>query len=155
MIIDCINCGKKFSIDSDLIPKEGRTLQCGSCKHVWFFKKEELDYTKKEFPDIPKIKENISKNKAKKEKLKSEKKLQKTIPSKKNEIMVFENKKKKFTFGSFLSYLIVLLITGISLVIVIDTFKVPLYSSFPRLELLMYNLFETTKDIELFIKDLI
>ena len=41
MIITC-PCGeKKFEIDAALIPNEGRTLKCGSCDHVWFYKKEE------------------------------------------------------------------------------------------------------------------
>ena len=39
MIIECINCSKKFDVDSDLIPSAGRTIQCGSCNHVWFYKK--------------------------------------------------------------------------------------------------------------------
>ena len=40
MIITCINCGKKkFDVNSELIPTEGRTIQCGSCNHIWFFKK--------------------------------------------------------------------------------------------------------------------
>ena len=37
MIIECINCSKKFDVNSDLIPSTGRTIQCGSCNHVWFF----------------------------------------------------------------------------------------------------------------------
>ena len=39
MIIECINCNKKFEVNSDLIPKEGRNIQCGSCNHLWFFEK--------------------------------------------------------------------------------------------------------------------
>ena len=39
MIIECINCNKKFEVNSDLIPIEGRTIQCGLCNHIWFFKK--------------------------------------------------------------------------------------------------------------------
>ena len=39
MIIECVNCSKKFAVDSNLIPSAGRTIQCGSCNHVWFFKK--------------------------------------------------------------------------------------------------------------------
>ena len=39
MIIQCVNCSKKFAVDSDLIPSAGRTIQCGSCNHVWFYKK--------------------------------------------------------------------------------------------------------------------
>ena len=37
MIIECINCSKKFEVNSDLIPEEGRTIQCGACNHVWFY----------------------------------------------------------------------------------------------------------------------
>ena len=40
MIIECINCNKKFNVDADLIPKQGRQIQCGSCKHTWHFKIE-------------------------------------------------------------------------------------------------------------------
>ena len=40
MIIECINCNKKFEVDPDLIPIKGRNIQCGSCDHIWFFKKE-------------------------------------------------------------------------------------------------------------------
>ena len=40
MIIECINCNKKFEVNSDLIPEEGRNIQCGSCNHLWFFKKD-------------------------------------------------------------------------------------------------------------------
>ena len=40
MIIECINCNKKFNVDSALISNEGRTIQCGSCNHIWFFKKD-------------------------------------------------------------------------------------------------------------------
>ena len=40
MIIECTNCNKKFEIDKNLIPDQGRLLQCGSCNHEWFFKKD-------------------------------------------------------------------------------------------------------------------
>ena len=43
MIITCNNCNKKFDIDSTLIPDKGRLLQCASCEHKWFFKKEVLE----------------------------------------------------------------------------------------------------------------
>jgi predicted Zn finger-like uncharacterized protein len=38
MIIDCINCTKKFEVNASLIPDNGRTIQCGSCNHIWFYK---------------------------------------------------------------------------------------------------------------------
>ena len=37
MIIDCPCCEKKFEIDQNLIPEEGRLLQCGFCNEKWFF----------------------------------------------------------------------------------------------------------------------
>jgi hypothetical protein len=40
MIISCPCKKKSFQIDENLIPIEGRNLQCGSCGHVWFFKNE-------------------------------------------------------------------------------------------------------------------
>ena len=46
MIITCNNCNKKFDIDSNLIPDKGRLLQCASCDHKWFFKKEVLEKKK-------------------------------------------------------------------------------------------------------------
>ena len=47
MIIECVNCFKKFDVNSDLIPSNGRTIQCGSCNHIWFFTKNSQDQTKK------------------------------------------------------------------------------------------------------------
>ena len=41
MIIVCINCNKKFNVDSNLIPSDGRQIQCGSCGHNWYYKSEE------------------------------------------------------------------------------------------------------------------
>ena len=38
MIINCPACQKKFQISDNLIPVNGRLLQCGSCNNSWFFK---------------------------------------------------------------------------------------------------------------------
>ena len=46
MIIECVKCSKKFDVDSNLIPLKGRTIQCGSCNHVWFFKKSHININK-------------------------------------------------------------------------------------------------------------
>ena len=37
MIIECICGKKKFEVNSDLIPSNGRNIQCGSCDKIWFF----------------------------------------------------------------------------------------------------------------------
>ena len=49
MIIECINCNKKFDVNSELIPESGRTIQCGSCNHIWFsnLQLKNLKYSKK------------------------------------------------------------------------------------------------------------
>ena len=62
--------------------------------------------------------------------------------------------KSNFTLSKVFSYLIVLIITFITIIIILDTFKSPLSLFFPNLELLLYNLFETLKDLILFTKDL-
>ena len=46
MIIECINCKKVFEINSELIPENGRTIQCGSCNHVWFYNPRVIDIKK-------------------------------------------------------------------------------------------------------------
>ena len=79
--------------------------------------------------------------------------LNKTL-EKKSEIVKYQHK-KKFSFSAFLSYIIVAIISFCALIILVDTFKSPLYHIFPGLELILYSLFETLKDIQLFIKDLI
>jgi|TARA_B100001093_G_C26710232_1_gene963092 predicted Zn finger-like uncharacterized protein len=151
MIIECINCNKKFEVNSDLIPSSGRTIQCGSCNHVWFFDKKETEN----------LKLNFEKSKST-QKIKEDKNIDIIIPkkskkidsSKSSKIIKYE-KKSNLSFSKFLSYLIVIIISFIGLIIIIDTFKSPLYNIFPKLEFLLYNLFETLKDIKLFIKDLI
>ena len=60
-----------------------------------------------------------------------------------------------FTLGKLLSYIIVSIISFIAIIIVIDTFKTPIYKKFPNIEILLFNFFETLLDIQLFIKDLI
>ena len=45
MIISCPECNKRFNIDQNLIPEDGRLLQCSNCMHKWHFiieKKEEI-----------------------------------------------------------------------------------------------------------------
>ena len=65
MIIDCPVCNKKFDIDQDLIPTDGRLLQCGSCNHKWFFK---LNINEKKPKEEIKIKPKKDFNKEKRNK---------------------------------------------------------------------------------------
>ena len=149
MIIECIKCSKKFEVNSDLIPSEGRTIQCGSCDHVWFFKKQKIDFNKDN------IKKDISKIPKKDLKIKTDKikKIDKII-NRKNKALV-EYKKSSFTFIKFLRYIIVFVLSVGALLLLLDTFKIPLGNYFPELELILFNLYEIFKDIFLFLKDLI
>ena len=154
MIISCINCDKKFNVNSELIPNKGRTIQCGSCGHVWFFDKNNQDNNDFSQPSIQKNKDekkfvNIDK---KSEKF-SYKEASKISNNKGFEIIKYQSK-NNFTFGKFLSYILIFIISFIALIIILDTFKSPLYVFFPNLESLLFSLFETLKDINLFIKDL-
>ena len=61
----------------------------------------------------------------------------------------------KITFTNFLGYMVVSIMSFIALIILLDTFQIQLSSIFPNLELFLYNLYETLKDMSLFTKDLI
>ena len=152
MIIKCINCHKKFVVNSDLIPIEGRNIQCGSCNYLWFFKPDRIQ------KKISEKQVNVDDDNAlyKNDKFtnnRTENKKEKKIDNKKYQLTKY-NKKSNFTFTKFLSYLIVSIISFIALIVIIDTFEKPLYSNFPVLELIMFNLFETLIDVKLFVKDL-
>ena len=152
MIIECINCNKKFEVNSDLIPKEGRNIQCGSCNHLWFFEKNNqinLENIKTKEVSTPlKRKKDIN--------------LKKKVVSnnvgfdsgQKTALVKFE-KNSDFTISKFLSYILVGIISFITFIIFLDTFKSPLYNYFPNLEFLLFNFYETIIDIFLFVKDLI
>ena len=58
MIITCPLCKKKFNIDINLISSEGRNLQCGSCEHIWFYKKEDPILEPQQINEDNDIKEN-------------------------------------------------------------------------------------------------
>ena len=157
MIIECINCFKKFDVDPSLIPDIGREIRCGSCNHTWFYKKKiAITETKIDKFTITekanKSKNSDNKNVVNENNLKSKniKKIEKNIklPAKKS-------RKSSFTLSNVISIILVIIISFIGLIIFLDTFKSPLINLFPSLELLLFNLFETLKDIFLFIKNLI
>jgi predicted Zn finger-like uncharacterized protein len=164
MIIDCINCTKKFEVKASLIPDNGRTIQCGSCNHVWFYKpKNDLskDEVKTEISSLKsndnvlenKKDENLNEKLSKTEDTSNLEKVANTGPI--SVELINENKKTTFNISKFLSYFLVFLITFIALIIVLDTFKSPLSSIIPGLEIFLYNFFETLKDLYLLIKNLL
>ena len=126
MIIECMNCNKKFKVSSDLIPENGRLVQCGSCNHSWNFKKEVV------------VEDQIFNNQ-----------INNNISLKQSHLI---SSKKIY---NFFSYLLVFIISFVAVLILVDTLKSPLINLFPGLEIILFNLFETLKDIGLFIIDLI
>ena len=150
MIIVCVCGKKKFEVDSNQIPEKGRMLKCGSCDQTWFYNpvsdnnsqiKLENDITEEiSTEDTIKIEQNSYENLDNKENNRTEIKTKTT---------------NGFSFGKILSYLIVIIISFVAVILVIETFKSQLISVFPGLELILYNLFESIKDVVLFIKDLL
>ena len=125
MIIECVKCNKKFNVNSDLTPENGRLIQCGSCNHSWYFKKEVI------------LEDKIFNNQ-----------IHSDIGLKQSNLI---NSKKIY---NFFSYLLVFIISFAAVLILLDTLKSPLINLFPGLETILFNLFETLKDIGLFIIDL-
>ena len=147
MIIVC-PCGeKKFEVDQNLIPDKGRLLKCGSCDQTWFFNKNVIGQTE------PLIDKPTNQKKILYKDQNADTSVSKASIKPGSELVKY-SPKYNFTFGKFLSYIIVSLITFVAIIIVLDTFKDPLSGVFPNLELILYNLFETLRDLILFAKDL-
>ena len=148
MLIECENCNKKFEIEENLIPEEGRLLQCGSCNHKWFF-------------SIDKIKEKVNEDK-----VTIENKSNLDIKTKGTDKIIKDNidieaediyksKKKEKKNINYLNILLVIIISFIAIILVLDTFKNQLVSVIPNINFLLDNLYQSIEDIKLFIKDLI
>ena len=181
MIITCNNCNKKFNIDSNLIPDKGRSLQCASCDHKWFFKKEVLENTVNPIvkdidnvsfdifdqnkhsnnneinpSNIPKkvfdvdIEEEISKE----IEINSEEEPEKITEVYKDENITVNAKPKKQKNFKILNIIIVTIISFVAFIVFVDTFKYPIGQVVPNIEIILYNLYESIKDISLFIRDL-
>jgi predicted Zn finger-like uncharacterized protein len=169
MIITCNNCTKKFDIDSDLIPEKGRLLQCSGCDHKWFFKKEVIND-----PIIPiKINNPVEETSISKKKLdsveiqspkdielldnpnKDDTKLENNLLNKNEDLEPKLNSSKNKKNYNILGITIVFIITFIALIILLDTFQIPIGKIVPDIEFLLYNLYETINDIKLFLTDLI
>ena len=154
MIIKCVNCNKKFEVNRSLIPDNGRTIQCGSCNHIWFFNLS-LEKSPEKLIENN-VSEQILEHKITEVKEEEYSVTEETLNKiDKAEILGKTNKTTAyFSLSKILSYFIVAIISSIALIIILNTFESPLDSVFPSLELLLYNLFETIKDVFLFIDDL-
>ena len=177
MIIECNNCNKNFSIESNLIPDIGRLLQCIACGHKWFFKKviEENSAPKSKIKvnnDEP-THFNVDATGVETETLKTIELLDRTTKDvfatekisnqKNNKIVEITNKDKapvtKISTNrksyNTLALTIVFITSFIAIIIVLDTFQKPISSIIPNIEFLLYSLYESIKDIVLFFNNLI
>ena len=164
MIISCPECSKRFNIDQNLIPEDGRLLQCSNCMHKWHFvikKNEEIieepikseeviienkNQEKKINPSQEFISiedENVKKN------LKKEQKVINKVKKKKQK----QNKKDEPI--KLLNMIIVIIISVAALIIIIDTFRIELSKYMPFLNPMLDNFYAIIADINSFIKDLI
>ena len=134
-----------FDVDDNLIPENGRMLQCSSCDHKWFFKIMEAAK-----PII--LEETIS---ASHENFDNNEHIETSNDNTNEAKSKFSNLNFGALFIKTLAYFIVSIITLIAFLIVLDTFKSPLSGIFPNLELYLFNLIEILKDVKFFIKDLI
>ena len=177
MIINCDNCNKNFLIDSGLIPKKGRLLQCNVCNHKWFFKKENQE----ESVPIVKIKdiadepapfiEDITRIDTETPKtielldrttedvrpieqisIQNNNGIEEIIKEDKVPSIGITRNKKSY---NIIGLTIVFLISFIAVIIVLDTFQKPISIIVPNIEFILYNLYETINDIVLFFSDLI
>ena len=181
MIITCNSCNKKFDIDENLIPDKGRLLQCASCDHKWFFKKEILENTvspivedidndnvnvfdqnnptnsedinpsdiSKEQVEIDTVEELVEKIEVNNEEEPNNK-----IDANINESTTANAKPKKQKNFKILNIFIVAIISSVAFIIIVDTFKYPIGKIVPNIEFILYNLYESIKDISFFIRDL-
>ena len=155
MIIVCPSCKKKFEVNSNLIPNEGRLIKCGSCNHTWFFNQlDQIKVDEEIIIETPKKEVKKTQYELPKRKIEIKKDDISKLPDKMGTELIKYQPKFSFTFGKILNYLIVLIISFVAVIITLDTFKSPLSVFFPNIELILYSLFETMKDLILFIKDL-
>ena len=164
MIISCPECNKRFNIDQNLIPEDGRLLQCSNCMHKWHFiieKKEKIieqpikseeiiTESKNQEKKINPSKEFIPiENETVKKELKKEQKVTNKIKKKE------QKRKKKDKPIKLLNMIIVIIISVAALIIIIDTFRIELSKYMPFLNPMLDSFYAIIADINSFIKDLI
>ena len=153
MIISCEKCNKKFELADNLIPSTGRLLQCGSCSYQWHYIPESKIELVNEIKDNVKKTDQVKKTLQKPIKKKIEKR--KTIANQNiHQSYSEESETRKRKIG-FFSFLLVMIISLISLVILLDTFKLQLSSIIPNIDFYLVSLYDTLKDIFLFFTDLL
>ena len=122
MIIQCQNCSRKFQVNDEDIPKEGRMVQCSNCAQKWF--------------QTPiKVKAPV-KRKRKRVKKKIEEveinNIQKIIdPSSQDSVSEVYEPKQGLGFFGYIFLLIIIILSAIG---VLKTFEDDLINHFPEIE---------------------
>ena len=151
MIISCEKCNKKFDLADNLMPDTGRLLQCGSCSYQWHY------MPKSKIELVNEIKDSNQNNDLHDEVInKTDKKTKIKVDHTKNKNVhqYYEEDIKKKKIG-FFNFLLVVIISSVSLIILVDTFKIQLSYIFPNIEFYLVSLYDTLKDIFLFFSDLL
>ena len=153
MIVSCEKCNKKFELADNLVPSTGRLLQCGSCSYQWHYIPESKIELVNEVKDNVKTSDQVKKTLQKpiKKRIGKPKKF-KNQNIHQSYLEESETKKRKIGFFSFL---LATIISLVSLVILLDTFKLQLSSIIPNIDFYLVSLYDTFKDIFLFFTDLL
>ena len=151
MIISCEKCAKKFNVNDNLIPNDGRNLQCSSCGHKWFFKKKNNE---------EKLKEKPLKKQIKIRKINPDEQVPPVVDSiikeaEQNDVKNLDDVIQKNNKISILNLFFLFLITFVAFIILLDTFKIPINNLIPGFYILLDNFYESITDFYLFSKDLI
>ena len=159
MIISCEKCNKKFELADNLIPNEGRLLQCGSCAYQWHYTPESKIELVNEVKDNVKLANQD--NKSLEKPTKKDKPVKKSIGNHKkiatkniHQSYSEESESKNKKIG-FFSFLLVIIISLVSLVLLFDTFKLQISNLIPNIDFYLVSLYDTLKDIFLFFTDLL
>ncbi|EAS84327.1 hypothetical protein PU1002_01355 [Candidatus Pelagibacter ubique HTCC1002] len=148
----------------------GRLLQCASCDHKWFFKKvvpenpvSSIDediandnaniFEQNNSPIIDV--ESVSDASNDEIEVNLEEKNKEKIEINKGESKQVNTQPKKQKNFKILNIFVVSIISFVAFIIIVDTFKYPIGKIVPNVEFILYNLYESIKDISLFIRDLI
>ena len=147
MIISCEKCAKKFNVNDNLIPNDGRNLQCSSWGHKWFFKKKTNE-------------EKLQKKQIKIKKINLDEQVPPVVDSIIKEAEQVDVKNLDYVIQknnkiSILNLFFVFLITFAAFIILLDTFKIQINSLIPGFNIQLNNFYESITDFYLFSKDLI
>ena len=155
MIISCDSCHKKFEINSDLIPENGRLLQCGNCDNKWFFTKAKNNYLDqaKNTIKVSTINKDIENKIKKNNEIQINEKLNDNNVEIQDHVQIVKSNVK--SKNKVLRLILVFIISFIALIIFLDTFQQSISLIIPNIETILYNLYEIIEDISLFLKDLI